>query len=314
MSKVPYTLGPGSLILEACNASALRCEHLYYGREGQTMQHVRSKKFAVAGFILSLGALASGRATADEVDKWDGQWHFDATLYGWVPFMYTTVNVPAIAGGGTQTIETQPSQYLKYVKMGALFDGAIQKGDWGLWTDFVFLNLGTTVTHSRQIGLPGGDPLLVVNREIDTAVRIAIWTVAPSYTVVHNDVGNLDVIVGLRYTSVRLSLAYEFTAPPLPLMQGGGFWPTRDSTDGLIGVKGKLNLSSDGKWFLPYLLDVGDGNKNWQWEAFLGAGYHFHWGEITLGVRNLEYRTTDNQVLINKVRMTGPTFGASFHW
>ena len=41
MSKVPYTLGPGSLILEACNASALRCEHLYYGREGQIMQHVK---------------------------------------------------------------------------------------------------------------------------------------------------------------------------------------------------------------------------------------------------------------------------------
>jgi hypothetical protein len=41
MSKVPYTLGPGSLILEACNASALRCEHLYYGREGQIMQHFK---------------------------------------------------------------------------------------------------------------------------------------------------------------------------------------------------------------------------------------------------------------------------------
>jgi hypothetical protein len=293
---------------------ALSHAHLFHEREGQFMQHVKSLKLTMAAFILSLGALASTHATADEIDKWDGQWHFDATLYGWVPFMYTTVNVPAIAGGGTQTIETQPSQYLKYVKVGALFDGAIQKGDWGLWTDFVFLNLGTTVTHTRQIGLPGGDPLLAVNRETDVAIRQAIWTVAPTYTVVHNDTGNLDVMIGLRYTSVRLSLAYEFTAPPLPLMQGGGFWPTRDSTDGLIGAKGKLNLSSDGKWFLPYLLDFGDGNKNWQWEAFLGAGYHFHWGEITLGVRNLTYRTTDNQVFVNKVRMTGPILGATFHW
>ncbi|HME39514.1 MAG TPA: hypothetical protein VKG63_11200 [Steroidobacteraceae bacterium] len=278
------------------------------------MQHLNIPKLSAAVLTLGLAALVSQRAAADEVNLWDGQLHFTATLYGWVPFIYSTVNLPAIAGGGTETVETQPSQYLKYVKMGALFDGAIQKGDWGLWTDFVFLNLGTTVTHTRQIGLPGGDPLLAVNREVDTAVRVAIWSLAPSYTVVHNDSGSLDVMAGLRYTSARLSLAYEFTAPPTNLMVGGGFWPTRDSTEGLFGAKGRLNLSSDGKWYLPYLVDIGEGNKNWQWEAFLGAGYHFHWGDVTLGARNLEYRTTDNQVIFNKVRFTGPVFGASFHW
>lgn len=287
------------------------------------MQHVKILKLAVGAFVLSLGALASARVSAQDViavadgNKWDGQWHFDATLYGWVPFIYTTVNLPAIVGGGTKTYETQPSQYLKYVKMGALLDGAIQKGDWGLWTDFVFLNLGTTVTHTRQIGLPGGlDPGLAVDRQIDLALRAAIWTIAPSYTVVHNNVGNLDVIAGLRYSSFRVSFAYNFSlvSPPVGDVLGGGFWPTRDSTDGIIGAKGRLNLSSDGRWYLPYLLDVGDGNKNWQWEAFLGGGYHFNWGDITLGVRNLTYRTTDNQVLGNKFRFTGPILGATFHW
>ena len=75
-----------------------------FTREGQFMQHVKILKLAVAAFILGLGALASARVSAEEViavadgNKWDGQWHFDATLYGWVPFMYTTVNIPAIAG------------------------------------------------------------------------------------------------------------------------------------------------------------------------------------------------------------------------
>lgn len=281
------------------------------------MQHVGFLKFAVAGAILSLGALAAGRAAADDIDKWDGQWHFDATAYGWVPFQYTTVNVPALAGGGQQTIETQPSQYLKYLKIAALLDGAVQKGDWGLWTDFIYMNLGTTATHTRRIGLPGGgDAGLTVDREIDTAVRAAIWTIAPTYTVMHNDSGSLDVMAGLRYSSFRLSFAYNFSVvqPPLPNALGGGFWPTWDSTVGIIGAKGKLNLSSDGKWYLPYVVDIGDGSKNWQWEAFLGAGYHFHWGDITLGVRNLSYHTTDNQRLINKVRMTGPLLGATFHF
>ena len=65
-----------------------------------------------------------------------------------------------------------------------------------------------------------------MTRTIDTGARASIWTLAPSYTVMNNDIGTLDVMVGLRYTSVAISLAYEFTAPPLPLMVGGGFWPT----------------------------------------------------------------------------------------
>jgi len=277
------------------------------------MQQVKLLKVGVAALILGLGALASGTAAADEVDKWDGQWHFDATIYGWVPFIYTTTQLPPIAGGGSPTTEIQPSQYLKYVQSGALFDGAIQKGDWGLWTDFVYLNLKGNASHQRVIGLPGGDPLLAVDREIDLGLRAAIWTLAPTYTVVHNDAGSLDVMAGLRYSSFRVSLAYEFTAPPLPLMQGGGFWPIRDSTDGLVGVKGAIRLSGDGKWFLPYEADVGVGNKNWQWEAFLAAGYRFHWGDVTLGVRNLTYESTGTGV-IQTLRFTGPTIGATFRW
>jgi hypothetical protein len=34
----------------------------------------------------------------------------------------------------------------------------------------------------------------------------------------NNDVGTLDVLAGLRYTSTRISLAYQFTAPSTPLM------------------------------------------------------------------------------------------------
>jgi hypothetical protein len=284
------------------------------------MQDVKMLNFGVATFILSLAALASTRASADDViavadgiNMWDGQWHYDATIYGWVPWIYNSLNLPPIAGGGSQTITTEPHQYLKYVEGGALLQGTVRKGDWNLWTDFVFLNLKAETSHTREIGLPGGDPLLSVDRNLDTSLRIAIWTLAPGYTVMHNDIGTLDVLVGLRYTSVRVSIAYEFTAPPTKLMRGGGFWPTTDSTDGLIGVKGSFRLSSDGKWYLPYEADVADGNHNWQNNEFLGVGYHFRWGDVTLAARNLTYRLSDRPI-IQKVRFTGPAFGATFRW
>ncbi len=231
--------------------------------------------------------------------------------------MYVTTQLPPIAGGGNPTTEIQPSQYLKYVKMGAEFDASVRKGDWGLWTDLVYLNLENSATHERVINLPGllpGAPAaLPLIRTTETGLRAAVWTLAPTYTVMNNDVGTLDVLVGLRYTSVRVSFSYNFTAPPTRLERGGGFWPTADSTEGIIGIKGALRLSSDGKWFLPYEADVGDGSKNWSYNAFVGAGYHFHWGDIALGVRNLTYNLSDRPIL-EKARLTGPILGASFRW
>jgi hypothetical protein len=282
------------------------------------MQDVKKWKFRIAAFILSVGALASASASAqdviavaDGVNMWDGQWHYDATIYGWVPWLYTSVNLPAIAGGDSRTITTEPHQYLKYVEGGVMADGTVRKGDWSLWTDFVFFNLQATPTHTREIGLPGGDPLLSVDRSIDSSVRMAIWTLAPGYTVMNNDIGTLDVVAGLRYTSIRVSIAYEFTAPPTSLMRGGGFWPTADSTDGLIGVKGAIRLY--GKWYLPYEADVADGNKNWQNNEFLGVAYRFRWGEVGLGARNLTYQASDRPI-VQKLRFTGPLFGATFRW
>ena len=307
-------------LIDDCGALIAATAERFPLRRGCFMRNMKSLIRAIAVCILGLGALQSSSAAAqdviavaDGINMWDGQWHFDATVYAWVPFIYVTTQLPPIAGGGNPTTEIQPSQYLKHVEGGALFEGTIRKGDWNLWTDFVFLNLNASPTHTREIGLPGGDPKLSVDRSLDLSLRAAIWTLAPAYTVMNNDIGTLDVMVGLRYTSFRVSIAYEFTAPPTKLMVGGGFWPTRESTDGLIGIKGSLRLSRDGKWYLPYEADVGDGDKNWQYNAILGVGYHFRWGDIALAVRNLTYQTTGSQ-FIEKVRFTGPVFGATFRW
>jgi hypothetical protein len=242
---------------------------------------------------------------------WDGQWHVEASRYGWLPWMYTTVQLPPIPGGGNPIIETQPSQYLKHVNIAAFLDGTIRKGDWALWTDLVYMNLSANPTHEKQIGLPGSSASLSVTRTIDAGVRASIWTLAPSYTAMRNDVGTLDVMVGLRYTSLKVALSYQFTSPALPTIVGDGFWPSADCTDGLVGVKGSLRLNGDGKWCLPYEADVAVGDNNWQNNQFLGVGYHFRWCDVSLAVRNLTYQLSDRPIL-EKVRMTGLVIGATF--
>ncbi len=152
-------------------------------------------KHVVAGFILGLGALAVSTAAAQDiitvangVNMWDGQWHVEASPYGWLPWLYTSVQLPPIAGGGNPTIETQPSQYLKHLNLAAFLDGTLRKGDWAIWTDLAYFNL-----------------------------------LAPSYTVMNNNIGTLDVMAGIRYTSLAISFSYQFTALPTRIMVGGGF-------------------------------------------------------------------------------------------
>jgi hypothetical protein len=277
------------------------------------MHHVKFLKLGVATAILGLAAFASGSASADEVNMRDGQWHFDTTVYAWFPFIYTTVQLPPAAGGTNPTIETQPSQYVKHIKGGVLMDGSIQKGDWGLWTDLVFLNLQANPTKTKEIGLPGGSATLPVTLELDGGLRAAIWTLAPTYTVLNNDVATLDVLAGMRYVSMRVNLAYQFTAPPTPLAKGGGFWPKGDATDGIFGFKGSVRLTHDGSWYIPFEADAGVGTSNWQWNAFLGIGYHFHWGDVTLGGRNFSFLRSGGEML-ETVRLTGPTLGATMRF
>jgi hypothetical protein len=61
----------------------------------------------------------------------------------------------------------------------------------------VYLNLVSNNTHLKQVGLPGVSPTLPVSITLDSGLRLAIWTLAPSYTVMRNDVATLDVMAGI---------------------------------------------------------------------------------------------------------------------
>ena len=285
------------------------------------MQHIKSLKHGIAAFVVGFGALGSVSASAQEIvavadglNMWDGQWHFGTTVYGWLPWVHTSVQLPPIAGGGNPTIETQPSQYLKDLNGAVMFEGMVRKGDWSLWTDLVYMHMSNGSAHTKQIGLPGGDPTVSVSLNLNYGLKATIWTLAPSYTVLHNDIASLDVMAGFRYIETSLSLNTVLSSSgPLGLTRGVAFYPSADSWDGIVGIRGAVRLSSDGKWSLPYETDFGKGSGNTQWNAILGVSYHFRWVDVTLAGRNLTYNRTADAFLQN-IRFTGPALGATFRW
>jgi hypothetical protein len=85
------------------------------------------------------------------------------------------------------------------------------------------------------------------------------------------------------------------------------------AVDGADIAWGTLRLSADGKWYLPYEADIGDGSKNWQWNAMVGAGFRFHWGDVTFAFRNITYQRSGD-VFLQKAPPTGPELGATLRW
>jgi hypothetical protein len=75
--------------------------------------------------------------------------------------------------------------------------------------------------------------------------------------------------------------------------------------DGIVGVRGAVALSDDGKRYVPYYADIGVGNSNWTWQAFGGVGYRFDWGSMVLGFRNLSYEMSAGKPVQN-MNLTGP--------
>jgi hypothetical protein len=81
--------------------------------------------------------------------------------------------------------------------------------------------------------------------------------------------------------------------------------------DGIIGLRGEVRFG-ESSGFMPYYADIGAGSNSSTWQALLGVGYRFGWGDVVLVVRSLSYDFTDDTQL--HLRMTGPALGASFRF
>ena len=80
-----------------------------------------------------------------------------------------------------------------------------------------------------------------------------------------------------------------------------------------LGVRGRMAFGDEGRWFVPYYLDVGGGSHVTTWQAAVGAGYRFPWGELQASWRHLEFDQPDGRFVQN-LRFSGPAVGATWRF
>jgi hypothetical protein len=264
--------------------------------------------------VLGLSASSAIVPAADQVDPYDGSWHFTLTPYVWLPNVNGTIDGHVLGsnlGDFRASTEIGPNDYLQNLQFGAMATGEVRKGDWSVFTDIIYIDFGDQRSRVRDITGPEGRLLSNIDRNATTSLSATVWTLAGARTLVRNPKGNLDLLAGFRYVDVASELK-------LNIIGSDGVVDTsarssRDLTewDGILGVKGQIRLG-DGRWYMPYYLDVGTGSSNWTWQALLGVGYAFDWGDVNLSIRSLSYDFNDKDDA--DLRMTGPTLGATFRW
>ena len=278
----------------------------------------RSSRRAAA--LVACAALLAASGARAQAPAPDGSWQFTLTPYLWLPNVNGKLRYEFPPGqGNSAESEIGPVDYLESLQFLLMLNGEARRGDWAVFSDLVYLDFGNTGSSVTSVGGPGA--AIPIPRERNTATSTDLkgwsWALAGSYTVDRGARHHVDVLGGLRLLHIesRLDWALDASIP------GSGFSFDRSGqvsqdttlTAAIVGVRGRMAFGDEGRWFVPYYLDVGGGSHVTTWQAAVGAGYRFPWGELQASWRHLEFDQPDGRFVQN-LRFSGPAVGATWRF
>jgi hypothetical protein len=271
---------------------------------------------AIAFLAVAVGLLMPGTGSAQSAAPGSQQnvWQVSASVYVYLPSIGGKTSFPVEAGGGP--INVSADKILDSLKM--TFMGALDahNGQWGLFTDLLYFDLGKTKTDSSDftignIGLPAG-----TTANLDLDLKAWVWTLAGEYRVVSDPAFALDLLAGARMLDLTERLRWSITGslgPIVPAGRSGTSEVSQTSWDAIVGVKGRYVFGDHRQWSVPLYLDVGGGQSKLTWQAATGVSYAFKWGEMSALWRYLDYDMKSGKA-IQSVNLSGPLIGATFRW
>jgi hypothetical protein len=262
---------------------------------------------AAALLAVSLG---TAQASAAE-DPYDGNWRFSFTPYLWLPSLDGTLRFDL--PNGSPNVSASAGDILEKLNFAFMAAGDVRKGDWSVFTDFIYLNLSDENATVRSITGPGGVIEIPIDIGTQSSQRGFVWTLAAGYTLLRGPAASLDLFAGVRDLQLRASLDWQFAGPVGAFPQAGSASNTNVAWTGLIGLKGRVSLGGSGPWFVPYYADIGWGSSVTTWQGLIGVGYGFSWGDLLLTYRYLHYDADENR-LLDDISLQGPALGATFRF
>jgi hypothetical protein len=259
--------------------------------------HMRTKALAKAIALL----LLPGAAAAQEA--WEGR----VAVYGYFPDIGGHTRHAAPGGG---EIDVDNNDLIRNTELAFMTSVEAQKGRWGMFGDLVFMDVGDEVAGATALGrgtLPV-PPGIVADAAV--TVEAAVLSFAANFRVLESRRNVFDAFAGIRALGAESTLDAALRSPLGPVATATSVVDD-ESVDAIVGVKGKVGLGPQGRWFLPYYVDVGTGDADRTSQAVLGIGFTTKRGEVFGTYRYLDY-DMQNDSLLSDLELGGPAIGVAF--
>jgi hypothetical protein len=276
------------------------------------MENARSRsRSRPPALTICLVALSAAAPNAYAQTTEPEPWQFAVSVYAYLPAISGTAYFPVAPIGGSFTLnQSDLIDHLKMTFMGA-FDA--HRGRWGFFTDVLYLDIGrrNTNIHDFTIGGTG----IPADTTSDVSIDMKSWIVnaVGEYRVLGQGDSALNVVAGARYLYLKERLEWNFMGSlgSLPeAARSGNVEISNRIVDAIVGVKGQVQ--GDGGWRMPYYIDVGTGGAQFTWQGAIGLAYQFHWGQVSLLYRYIDFRFDSNS--LKDLTIAGPLLGATFRW
>jgi len=282
--------------------------------------HAVKTTLARCAAVLSV-TIAAGLPGAAFAQSEADAWKWRGSIYLWGAGIDGTMQNP-ISGSSISASASFDDilKSLDFAFMGVL---EVRKGRWGALTDLIYMDLSGSKSGARSLEFtgPGGRITIPGNASADVNLGLesTIWTLAATYTAVEKSNYEMLLVGGARYLDVKADLGWQTSGnigPLPPVVRSGNASGKVRNWDAIIGVRGRADLGQS-KWFVPYHLDIGTGDSDRTWQALVGIGYRFGWGEVGLVYRYLDYKFKSefkSGEPLRELTVSGPALGAAWRW
>ena len=263
-----------------------------------------------AGCLIALGLTGLAPVVAQAQTATD-KWQWEAAIYGWFPAIGGSTSFPSNGSSGPN-IDVSAQDVINALKMVFMGEIEARKGQWGVWSDLVYADLGGSKDGSRDFTVDGHPVTATANLGLD--VKSTVWSLAGIYNLSATPENTTDLLFGARMLNMKQTLNWSLASsiPELPTPSGQASVDGTD-WDAIVGLKGRYYFGAERKWFLPYYADVGGGQSKLTWQVNAGVGYRFDWGSVFATYRYLDYQFKSGNAL-QSMNMNGGLVGVAFQF
>ena len=241
---------------------------------------------------------------ASPIPKVTEGFRFAVTPYVWTPHVKGSLDY-----NNTQIAEVSMSTgtILKSLSAGAMLNGTMHYGRWGLMGNATYAKLKPPGVHAnlKEEG---------VTVDANTDLWMGVYTLAGTYTAYAGDTVYLDLLAGARFLNLNTKTDLDASVAQLGYSKDTTLYSGLNATDAVAGAQGRIRLGGS-RFFVPFYLDAGGGSAvaKFTSQQILGVGYTFDALDMMLVYNNIYYSLNKNQYSAY-INMGGPAVAATFRF